>query len=428
MSNTSTMRAHIAETLKRRHRSERRFRLFGLLATMFGLAFLAVLFVSITSKGYTAFQKTSVLLEVRVDAGKFDPSRPVFPEALGAIDFQGLIKQSLRQIFPEAKKRLAKRELYRLVSSGAAYELRDRVLKKPDIVGTTVSLWVTASDDVDMVTKGVIAWDAEPAVRRLSDRQMGWLDALKDTGRLETGFNWTLFTSGDSREPELSGVAVAIMGSLYSVLVCLALAFPLGVMTAVYLEEFAPRNRWIEFLEININNLAAVPSIVFGLLGLAVFLNVFHLPRSSPVVGGLVLALMTLPTIIIASRAALKAVPPSVRDAALAVGASPVQAVIHHVLPLALPGTLTGTVIGTARALGETAPLLMVGMVAFIVDLPETIMSPATALPVQVFLWADQPERAFGERTAAAILILLVFVCLMNLLAVALRRRFEIRW
>jgi phosphate transport system permease protein len=218
------------------------------------------------------------------------------------------------------------------------------------------------------------------------------------------------------------------VGSLLSLLVCLALSFPLGVLTAVYLEEFAPRSRWTEFLEVNINNLAAVPSIVFGLLGLAVFLNFFQLPRSAPLVGGLVLALMTLPTIIIAGRAALKSVPPSIREAALALGASPVKAVFHHVLPLAMPGVLTGTIIGTARALGETAPLLMVGMVAFVVDIPENVLSPATALPVQVFLWADSPERAFEERTAAAIVVLLAFTFMMNLLAVVLRRRFEVRW
>lgn len=418
MNNISNTSSRIAETLKGRHRSERYFRFLGLAATVFGLAFLGVLFVSITMKGYSAFQRTTVLMEVTVEG----------TETVSEINYQGLIKKSLRQSFPEVKKRQAKRALYGLVSSGAAYELRNKVINNPALVGTTVAIWVTASDDVDMVSKGAISRDATPAVRRLSDRQMGWLSALEEEDRVKTGFNWTLFTAGDSREPELAGVAVAMLGSLFSVLVCIVLSFPLGVMTAVYLEEFAPRNRWIEFIEININNLAAVPSIVFGLLGLAVFLNVFNLPRSSPLVGGMVLALMTLPTIIIASRAALKAVPPSVRDAALAVGASPVQAVLHHVLPLAMPGTLTGTVIGTARALGETAPLLMIGMVAFIVDLPENILSPATALPVQVFLWADQPERAFGERTAAAILILLVFICLMNLLAVALRRKFEIRW
>jgi len=418
MNNISNTSSRIAETLKGRHRSERYFRFLGLAATVFGLAFLGVLFVSITMKGYSAFQRTTVLMEVTVEG----------TETVSEINYQGLIKKSLRQSFPEVKKRQAKRALYGLVSSGAAYELRNKVINNPALVGTTVAIWVTASDDVDMVSKGAISRDATPAVRRLSDRQMGWLSALEEEDRVKTGFNWTLFTAGDFREPELAGVAVAMLGSLFSVLVCIVLSFPLGVMTAVYLEEFAPRNRWIEFIEININNLAAVPSIVFGLLGLAVFLNVFNLPRSSPLVGGMVLALMTLPTIIIASRAALKAVPPSVRDAALAVGASPVQAVLHHVLPLAMPGTLTGTVIGTARALGETAPLLMIGMVAFIVDLPENILSPATALPVQVFLWADQPERAFGERTAAAILILLVFICLMNLLAVALRRKFEIRW
>ena len=291
-----------------------------------------------------------------------------------------------------------------------------------------LTLWVSASDDVDMVVKGTVPRDAPLDHRRLSDRQMDWLKKLEEGGRIETQFNWAFFTAGDSREPELAGIAVAALGSLFSVLVCLVLAFPLGVMTAIYLEEFAPRNRWTGFIEVNINNLAAVPSIDFGLLGLAVFLNIFNLPRSAPLVGGMVLALMTLPTIIIAGRAAIKAVPPSIREAALAIGASPVQTVFHHVLPLAMPGVLTGTIIGTARALAETAPLLMIGMVAFVADLPASVFDPATALPVQIFLWADIPERAFAERTAAAILVLLLFTCLMNLTAVLLRKKFEIRW
>ena len=246
--------------------------------------------------------------------------------------------------------------------------------------------------------------------------------------RIEKRFNKIFFTAGDSREPELSGIRGAVVGSFLMLVVTLVLSFPIGVATAVYLEEFAPKNRWTDLIEVNINNLAAVPSIVFGLLGLAVFLNFFGLPRSAPLVGGLVLTLMTLPTIIIAGRSALKSVPPSIREAALGVGASKMQMVAHHVLPLALPGILTGTIIGMARALGESAPLLMIGMVAFIVEIPGSFTDPATALPVQIFFWADSPERAFVERTSAAIMVLLAFLITMNAAAVILRRRFERRW
>src|SRR5690606_24249781 len=270
--------------------------------------------------------------------------------------------------------------------------------------------------------------DGAEAGRRLSDQQIRWVEALEADGRVDLKFNRYFFTSGDSRDPELAGIWSATVGSFFMLLVTLALSFPLGVATALYLEEFAPRNRWTDMIEVNINNLAAVPSIVFGLLGLSLFINLFGLPRSAPLVGGLVLSLMTLPVIIIASRAALTAVPPSIREAALGVGASKMQTVFHHVLPLAMPGMLTGTIIGMARALGESAPLLMIGMVAFIVDVPESPLDPSTALPVQVFLWADSPERAFVERTSAAIMVLLAFLLLMNLAAILLRKRFERRY
>jgi phosphate transport system permease protein len=291
-----------------------------------------------------------------------------------------------------------------------------------------IQLWVPADDDVDMVAKGHIDRKVPEADRRVKDNQMAWIDRFQEQGRLEKRFNTTFFTAGDSREPELAGIRGAVTGSFYTLLVTLVLSFPIGVAAAVYLEEFAPKNRWTDLIEVNINNLAAVPSIVFGLLGLAVFLNFFGLPRSVPLVGGLVLTLMTLPTIIIASRAALKSVPPSIREAALGVGASRTQMVMHHVLPLALPGMLTGTIIGMAQALGETAPLLMIGMVAFIVDIPGGFTDPSTVLPVQIFLWADSPERAFLERTSAAIMVLLAFLVTMNAAAVFLRKKFERRW
>jgi phosphate transport system permease protein len=262
----------------------------------------------------------------------------------------------------------------------------------------------------------------------MTDNKEVWLQELMRSGDVETRFNFSFFTQGDSREPELAGIRGAAMGSFYTLVITILLAFPLGVAAAVYLEEFAPRNRWTDLIEVNINNLAAVPSIIFGLLGLAVFINFFHVPRSVPLVGGLVLTLMTLPTIIISSRAAIKSVPPSIREAAIGVGASPMQVVLHHVLPLAMPGMLTGAIIGMARALGETAPLLMIGMVAFIVDVPNGFTDPATALPVQIFLWADSPERAFVEKTSAAIMVLLAFLVVMNTFAVVLRKRLERKW
>ncbi len=414
--------------LKNRHRAERRFRLFGGLAIFTSLIFLGALFAIIIQTGAGAFKQTRIALDMHLSPADFNAGQAVEGDWLERADYQAMIKRALRQAFPELRSRREKRSLYRMVSSGAAFQLRKKLRGDPGLIGTDFRIWVLASDDADMVFKGAVPRDAPVAHRRLDDRQMSVLEALEDTGRLRSQFNWTFFSAGDSREPELAGIAGAALGSLFSVLVCLALAFPLGVMTAVYLEEFAPKNRWTGFIEVNISNLAAVPSIVFGLLGLAMFLNIFGLPRSAPLVGGMVLALMTLPTIIIASRAAIKSVPPSVREAAFALGASPVQAVFHHILPLAMPGVLTGTIIGTAQALGETAPLLMIGMVAFVVDLPTNILDPATALPVQVFLWADSPERAFQERTAAAILVLLVFTCLMNLTAALLRKKYELKW
>ncbi|MGA0394547.1 MAG: phosphate ABC transporter permease PstA, partial [Rhodospirillales bacterium] len=306
--------------------------------------------------------------------------------------------------------------------------LSDLVLQNPDVIVKTVSIWVPASDDVDMLVKGHISRDVPEKERRVSNKEIAWIDTIKAQDRLKTQFNTNFFTAGDSREPEMAGVWGAAMGSLLTLAVTLLLSFPLGVSAAVYLEEFAPKNRWTQIIEVNINNLAAVPSIVFGLLGLAVLLNFMGMPRSAPVVGGIVLALMTLPTVIIAGRAALTSVPPSIREAALGVGASRVQTIFHHVLPLAMPGILTGSIIGMARALGETAPLLMIGMVAFIADIPQGFTDPATVLPVQVYLWADSPERAFVEKTSAAIIVLLVFLVTMNALAVWLRQKFENRW
>jgi len=333
----------------------------------------------------------------------------------------------LREQFPEVGGRREKRELYSLLSVGAEYDLQDFVTANPGAIGTTRSFSLPLSDDADLFFKGDVDSEVAELDRKISDRQIGWLEALDESGRIHRRWNSRFLTSGDSREPELAGIQGAIRGSLFTLIVTLVLSFPVGVAAALYLEEFAPQNRFTDIIEVNINNLAAVPSIVFGLLGLAVFLNVFGMPRSAPLVGGVVLALMTLPTIIIAGRAALQAVPPSIREAALGVGASEMQAVFHHVLPQALPGILTGTIIGMARALGETAPLLMIGMVAFIVDLPRGPLDPSTALPVQVYLWSEAPERAFAAKTSAAIVVLLAFLISMNAAAVWVRSRFENR-
>ena len=408
----------IRQHLKKRHARERRFRLYCLLAVAVGIGFLVFLFTDIAIKGHKAFLQTQIRLEIDLDAA----------EALAEVDYQGLIRTALRERFPDAEDRAARRELYALISIGASYQLRDRVLADPSLVGTRQELWVLADDDVDMLLKGHLSRDLPEDERRLSDRQLAWIDSMRAEGDTAMRFNALFFTGGDSREPEMAGILGAVLGSMYAMLVTLLISFPLGVATAIYLEEFAPKNRFTDLIEVNINNLAAVPSIVFGLLGLAVFLNFFGLPRSAPLVGGLVLSLMTLPVIIIASRASIQSVPPSIRQAAYGLGATPMQVINHHVLPLALPGMLTGTIIGMARALGETAPLLMIGMVAFIVDLPQSAMDPATALPVQIYQWSDSPERAFVEKTSGAILVLVGFLVLMNGFAVWLRRRWERRW
>jgi phosphate transport system permease protein len=414
--------------LEKRYKREARFRRMGLAAIIAGLIFLSMLFVSIVSKGYSAFWQTFVQIEIYLDESVIDPDGTRDPAVLADANYGGIVKKSLRDMYPEVTSRGDKRKLYGMVSTGAMFDLQDYVLANPDQIGNTIQLWVPADDDVDMLMKGHFDRDKPEAERRIKDDQIAWVDKLVEQGRVEKRFNKIFFTAGDSREPELAGIWGAAVGSFYTLLVTLLLAFPVGVATAVYLEEFAPQNKWTDLIEVNINNLAAVPSIVFGLLGLAVFINFFGMPRSAPLVGGLVLTLMTLPTIIIASRAALKSVPPSIREAALGVGASKMQMVFHHVLPLAMPGMLTGTIIGMAQALGESAPLLMIGMVAFIVDIPGGVTDPSTVLPVQIYLWADSPERAFVERTSAAIMVLLVFLITMNALAVLLRKKFERRW
>ena len=416
----------IQHSLKRRNRSEARFRWYGRLAVFIGLAAVATLFFDIIGKGHGAFKATYIKLEVHYDQALIDIDNLTDTEQMIAGNWQALPKVALREKFPNVSGRSDKRRLNNLLSSGAGFDLKDRLVANPHLLGRKESIWLLADDDIDTYFKSWLAGDAYAA--RLSSKQVQWIEGLHQQGLIELQFNINLFTRGDSREPEQAGIRGAVMGSLLTLVLTLMLSFPIGVAAAIYLEEFAPKNKWTDFIEVNINNLAAVPSIIFGLLGLAIFINFFHVPRSVPIVGGLVLTLMTLPTIIITSRAAIKSVPPSIREAALGMGASKVQMVLHHVLPLALPGMLTGAIIGMAQALGETAPLLMIGMVAFIVDIPGSFTDPATVLPVQIFLWADSPERAFIEKTSAAIMVLLTFLIIMNTSAVWLRKRLERRW
>lgn len=518
-----------AARVKKRYASERLFKALGFGALAVTAIFLVLLLTSIVVKSLPAFTEHRAVLDVVIDPAVVDPDGKRSPEALRGADYSSLTRTAITTLIPGIEGRTQRKALTGLISSGAADDLRDRVIADPSIIGTTIKMPLLLSDDVDLFIKGdgdrhvsipgiadltpsgltgeitltaadgalapfvaeiekegikrdeeagahlltgreasrlvringgVVkiekatptvltgsvllplsstdsakssSWDvavyAQPeSRRRVTDQEVVFIDKIKSAGTIERAFNWRFFTSGDSREPELAGIRGALVGTSLTLLVTLLLCLPIGVLAAIYLEEFAPKNRLTDIIEVNINNLAAVPSIVFGLLGLAVFLNYFNLPRSAPIVGGLVLALLVLPTIIIAARASIKAVPPSIREAAIGLGASQQQAVFHHVLPLAMPGIMTGTIIGMAHALGETAPLLMIGMVAFIVDVPSNVTDAATVLPVQIYLWSDLPEAAFQQRTAAAIVVLLGFLFAMNGAAIWLRNKFERRW
>lgn len=396
--------------LAKRYSAERRFKIYGAAALAITTAFLLFLLVDICRKGVPAFIEHHVSIPVLIDPAKVDAND------VAAGDFEGLVKDAMRAQFPDITDRAEKKKLLGLLSQSASNDLRKAVINDPKLIGQTITSSLLLSDNADLYLKGA---DAE---------KNSSLDTLRAENKIESAFAWRFFTNGDSREPEQAGILGALIGSLLTVAIALSLSLPLGVAAAVYLEQFARKNRWTDVIEVNINNLAAVPSIIFGLLGLAIFLNVFGLPRSAPLVGGLVLALLVLPTIIIAARAALRAVPPSIKEAALGVGASQQQAVFHHVLPLALPGIMTGAILGLARAFGETAPLLMIGMVAFIADVPHSFTDAATVLPVQVFLWSDLPEIAFQSKTAAAIMVLIVVLFALNAIAIYLRRKFERRW
>ena len=412
----------------KRVNKEKLFKLYGVSAIIFALSMLIFLLTTITYNGFSAFYETRIKLDIYFNEELIDPLGNRENETLYSADYSKVISQSLFKFLNINKEHPKSKEISKLVTFNSFLTVRDQVLKNPDIIGETKTLNLIASDDIDQMIKGNIDINLSEENRKITDYQIEAIEKLKSNGNISKVFNKTFFTSSDSREPEVSGILGSMIGSFYCLLVALLISVPLGVSAAIYLQEFAKKNKFTDFIEININNLAAVPSIVFGLLGLSVYINFFGLPRSTPLVGGLVLALMSLPTIVIVTRASLLAVPDTIRDGAMALGASKMQSIFNQVLPLATPGICTGVIISLARALGETAPLLMIGMIAFIPDLPTSILDPATALPAQIFMWADHPERAFVERTSAAILILLSFLIVMNAAAIYIRYKFEKKW
>ncbi|MEX0954131.1 MAG: phosphate ABC transporter permease PstA [Rhizobiaceae bacterium] len=406
---------------KARYAADRRLRLYGMVAIGFALGFLMILVGTLSFTGYRAFTQSMVTIDIDFSSAELDRNN--------------LMESNWRTIFRDGVKddvgelsRSEERDYFSMFTSSAAYLIRDRIIADRSILDGRATFTIPMSDPIDQLAKGLVDTNLPEDQRRVNDNQVKLFNQLKAKGAVSQPFNWGLFFNSDSRFPELAGLAGAISGSFWLLLVCFLISFPVGIGAAIYLEEFAPKNRFTDLIEININNLAAVPSVVFGLLGLAVFLGWFGLPRSAPFVGGLVLALMTLPTIIIVTRAALTSVPSSIREAALGIGASKHEAVFHHILPLSMPSIMTGTIIGLAQALGETAPLLLIGMNAFITSPPDGIFEASTALPTQIYIWADSPERGFVARTSAAILVLLAFLVSMNTIAIFLRQRFERRW
>lgn len=407
----------IEKGLRRRKRKELRLKIYGVTAILISLLFLVSLLTSIISNGYTAFLQTQIKLPVYFEESLVEKE-----------NYRKTIKNSLKAQFPDVSGRRNLRDLNVILSKDSPRTIEAIIKNNPELKGKTSDIMLIAASDVDMFFKGKISKETPSIKRNLNDNQILWLETLQDKNLVKTKFNLNFFTSGDSRDPELAGILGSLVGSIFVIISCMLLAFPLGVMTAIYLEEFSPKNRLTDFIEININNLAAVPSVVYGLLGLSVYLNFFGIPRSASLAGGLTLALMALPIIVIATRTSIRAIPQSIRDGAIALGASKMQTTLHHVLPLAMPGIMTGTILSIARVLGETAPLLMIGMVAFIVDTPKNFLEPATAMPVQIYLWSDSSEMGFVEKTSAAIMVLLLILVLANSLAVYLRKKFEIRW
>ncbi|MFC3087364.1 phosphate ABC transporter permease PstA [Tabrizicola soli] len=426
--------------MRRRNAAERRFRLYGLAAIAVSLAILAIMLATILRDGVSSFTQARLSFPVTLPAEVLDPKGNRDPAEMGKVTTIGYGKVLTAAFLAELERRgiaedgVGAKKVAELISKDAPGTLRARVLADPALIGGTIDASVFASGRIDGYLKGRVTLESAERDSNISPGQLRLAQKLVEAGMLTSGFNWSFLTNPDASDqrPEAAGLGVAILGSLYMMVLVLIMCVPVGIAASIYLEEFAPKNRWTDAIEVNISNLAAVPSIVYGILGLAIFINFAGLPQSSSLVGALVLSLMTLPTIIIATRAAIRAVPPSIRDAALGVGASKMQTVFHHVLPLAMPGILTGTILGLASALGETAPLLLIGMVAFVDNYPaappEGILDPATALPVQVYSWASRSDPAFIERSNGAIIVLLVFLVAMNVAAILLRRRFERRW
>jgi len=417
----------VKKSIVKRRSKDNRLKLYGRIAIGLAVCFLLFLFYSIFTKGYPGFFQYYVTLDINFDRDRIDPKGDLSDNSLFDGEASKIVNESLFSII-EPKGRKAKKQAKKIVSSGKDVRIAKMVKNDPSLFGTITKVKFALDDDIDSFLRGYIKRETPESERRISDKVIGFVDKLNQDGRITYEFSDYILKGSASGNPEMAGIKGAFIGSMLTLSVCLLISFPLGVATAVYLEEIAKKNRITEFIEVNINNLAAVPSVVFGIMGLAIFISIFGMPRSIPLVGGMVLALMTLPTIIISSRAAIRAVPPSVRDAAYGIGASKLQVIFHHVIPLAMPGMLTGTIIGMAQALGETAPLLMIGMVAFIVDIPNSVMDPGTVLPVQIFMWADFAERMFIQKTSAAIIVLLGFLISMNALAVYLRKKLERRW
>ena len=418
----------IRDSLKKRNRSEKNFKLMGVLGIFTSLLFLSVILFSIFNEGKNAFYSTKLQLEVFFDEKIIDPQATRDIEEIRYANFKKIITNSLKIAFPEIKDKAELKKISNSISSSEEERLFKMIENDISLINQKKNLWLLVSSTLDVIHKNPEMANIVEEDRLISNQELLWFNNLKENGKIKFSFNNNFFTSADSTEPEQAGIWGSLMGSYFTLIITLILSFPLAVAAGVFLEELAPKNKFTDFLEVNINNLAAVPSIIFGLLGLAIFLNVMHLPRSAPLVGGLVLALMTLPTIIIATRASLKAVPPSIREAAIGLGATKIQTVTHHVLPLSTPGILTGTILGMSQALGESAPLLMIGMVAFIVDVPGSFLDSSTVLPVQIYLWKSTAARGFVELTAAGVLVLLTFLILMNGFAIVIRNKFQKKW
>ena len=418
----------IKKSLMKRHLAESRFKTYGILGIISATVFLIVILSTIFIEGKSAFKSTYIKLDVFFDPSIIDPDGTRDIDEIRFANYRKVIKKSLKNYFPEVIEKEEMKSLTELISSSEEENLMQAVLKNNDLIGANKKVWLKASSKIDIIHKNSEMKDLSESNRLISDKELEWFDKLTRNGDVKFSLNKIFFLKADSTEPEQAGILGSILGSFFTLVITLILSFPIAVAAGVFLEELAPKNRLTDIIEININNLAAVPSIIFGLLGLAIFLNVMHLPRSAPIVGGMVLALMTLPTIIIATRVSLKAVPPSIREAAVGLGATKFQSVIHHVLPLAIPGIATGTIIGMSRALGESAPLLLIGMVAFIVDIPGSFTDSATVLPVQIYLWKSTAARGFVELTAAGVIVLLTFLILMNALAIYVRNKFEKKW